>query len=1438
MLQRAASAIALLAFAYGSAKASVIAPNFPPDLSSAPPDVSVGVNPNIYVTFDDSGSMAQTVMGDFPPQKTATSNWSGPWRCSNVVDPDHRSSSTSDRTMRAIAMNGVYYNPNTTYAPPMKEDGSLFVAADATLAKVWVDGVAVSRPWNATTAATTATYENNTDVNGSSNDANIANLIGGLTTVSSGSSATCGSYSSSVCACSGSGSSKVCKADLRWQCGTGTTVQNSDSDYVLTYPNLSPMDGASHTLSDGTSVTYPNGGPYYYRYKLACGTSGAQASPNCGTAITLDAYGKFTSTSLTALYTASNWEAVPVPSSQYQNFANWYAYYRTRSQMARTALSRVFGVLGTPQKANIRVTWQNLGNNSTKNWPATTGTTSPTSQRIVELDDTTSFTTTDSSDSATGNNTWRQAFFNWIYNAKAGGSTPTRTALLRAGSFFQRGKSASAPLSDPYWQPQGAGGRELACRQNFHLMMTDGLYNSPTANPPTAFSTQSVQSLPSNPSGITQYKPTDAVSQLYAHATGSGAWTTDGDGSSSFSDIAFYYWATNLRPDFSTVGNANYTTDSVPSYFPDLSTGIATSSATVNPANPGATPEVFWNPVNDPATWPHLVQFAVTLGAFGNLVNSTNTDCQNSATTSNDDGCALRKGVANSSGSIGWPKPNGTGSGIPPNIDDLWHAALDSRGQFFVATNPQTLINRLTKIISNIIARSGSSVSESVNSSILNQGSVAYQGGYNSSGWVGYLYKQNLDPNTGAPLGSPSWDAGCLLTGGVCVATGSTVTAQSPSNRKLFTSTGWPNTLTGVPFQWASLGTNEQLAMNLDPTSTWPDTTTGAIVNASTGVPNGTQDANGQSRISYLRGVRTNETVATSSSTNPTIFRPRTSVLGAIIDSQAIYEGAPSAGWQDIYPIGSPEQVAAASGTTYEAFVHNNLTRNPMVYVGANDGMLHAFDAASGSEVWGYVPNTLYANGQLVQMTNPANGGLVVSVDDSPTTQDVFIGGAWKTVLVGGLRLGGRGVYMLDVTDTSAPASESAAASKFKWEFTSTQDPDLGYSYATANIARLHCNRAPCHGLATASAPVGGTWVVLVTSGNFPVCLPAGNGSATCVANSHSATDTANGATAAANAKTYLWVLNADDGSLIAKIPTKTGYTSYGLSTPSVVDFGSDQVDDVAVAGDLAGNLWRFDLSDPDPTKWAAKTDLMFQTYGNTSPCGTSNVNGLGCEPITVMPVAFPDSVTGSVVWVFGSGQYLGATDNSTSSTPQTQHFFGIRDYGTGSTNYPIQEGNLNVRLLTQDSSGVRSLPYAATTVTNSRGWMIPLNVSGVLGERDVATASPLYSAGVALLTSLIPGQNNDPCIPGRSGAVMAIDASSGGPPLSPAPTSASATSATVGFTVSNPPAVGGLSLISMLGGGKVILPGMQGTGGTPPQFNGLTPIWRRSSWNELLNQM
>ncbi len=200
---------------------------------------------------------------------------------------------------------------------------------------------------------------------------------------------------------------------------------------------------------------------------------------------------------------------------------------------------------------------------------------------------------------------------------------------------------------------------------------------------------------------------------------------------------------------------------------------------------------------------------------------------------------------------------------------------------------------------------------------------------------------------------------------------------------------------------------------------------------------------------------------------------------------------APTGGFTDNFPPGSPEAIAAAPDAngvagagSYAQYVNTNRNRAPTVYVGANDGMLHAFDGITGHERWAYMPMTLFgidsvsgepdatviARRRLAQTTNTATYKNSPTVDNTAIVQDVFMSGAWHTVLVGSLRYGGRGMYALDITNPAAPT--------FLWErnYTMSGFQHLGYTYAYPNVARLSYN--------------GGNWVVVARQRLLPVAGP------------------------------------------------------------------------------------------------------------------------------------------------------------------------------------------------------------------------------------------------------------------------------------------------------------------------------------------------------------
>jgi type IV pilus assembly protein PilY1 len=1032
-----------------------------------------------------------------------------------------------------------------------------------------------------------------------------------------------------------------------------------------------------------------------------------------------------------------------------QNFANWYSYYRTRNLMTRSAISNVFATLG----GTIRVVFQNLNNSN-----------------YVLKGGTTKFDAFVDSSPGTGP---RTNFYNWLYAVSASGGTPTRVAIDKAGKVFMFGGAVTTTTTtngkktttttpvvtndtNPYWEPNigpASAGMELTCRLNYSLLVTDGYWNGgdPGVKTPT------VQNSITLPDGRA-FTNGDANARIF--------WNVPSTTYSTLSDIAFYYWATNLRPDFLNAALTGPKLDVAPSYT-DFTDNNGTSVAwNGTDAVPG---QIYFNPANDSASWPHLVQYMITLGINGSL-------------TYPGDLAALRNGGK------AWPTPFGSGNGDLTDIDDTWHAAVNSRGQYFSARDPQALSTALTQLLNRIISRTASSVAGALSTAVLGNGAVTYTTGYNSATWSGSLLAQSVDAlgNIGATL----WSAGDLLS----------TRAGAGDSRIILTSTG-TGANKGAAFRW----TAAQAALTaIDPTFDTGST--------------------GSDRLAYLRGTRTKE---------GTDFRSRSSILGAIINSQAVYVAYPASGYRDSFPASpsgtaAPEMAVDGTGklaNSYEQFVADHLKRAPTLYVGANDGMLHAFDATTsatdpttidvpklpGAERWAYVPYSVYKS--LNALTPKANFSFVPTVDGTPVTRDVFFSSGtpgWHTILVAGLRYGGRGVYALDITDASA--SESAPSSKVLWEFNNTSTDsggavigaNLGYTFGKPNIGRL----------------ADGKWVVLVPGGYFP-------------------TGSTDPAAALTNIQSSLFVLDAQTGALLRELKTPTsapGVTgqvvSFGLTSPVIGDYDNDQIDDVAFAGDLEGNMWRFDLKAEDPADWT--TTLL---YSPTTP---------GVQPITVMPRLFADPTSSFFMVVFGTGKYLGSTDNTIPNNPPVQAVYGIRDRGPGSNSPVVGTGSLVQQTMAESDNirGLTTLPVPAVDSTGKitiNGWFFNLflGTAGAQtnqGERVVVDPTALFDSGRAIITTLLPG-NTDPCNPQRNGAVMVIDAATGG---AASGVSVGSASLPLGFSqtgarVSNVPAGGSLPAATVLGGGKVVLPGisMLADGST---FSVGDAIWRRRSWRILNN--
>ena len=979
-----------------------------------------------------------------------------------------------------------------------------------------------------------------------------------------------------------------------------------------------------------------------------------------------------------------------------KSFANWYSYYRTRSLMARSGITSAFA----KRDDKVRVTWQNLNSNGF-------------------ADDTTI-------EAFAG--TKRNNFFGWLNIEKASGGTPNRVALDRALKFFRSGYANGKGTGtngrfNPYWENiagQANGGMELTCRQNFHLLVTDGYWNG--GGPAVADVKPRVSASFKLPDER-NYAPGTAHTRVYSNENRSNGGNAD----PSLADIAFQGWASDLRTDLD---------NNVSPFLTDATTGV-TGPVSTSVDEPFQNDEVYFNPANDPATWQHLVNFTVGLGLAGQLRGSTPAEVASTMRT-------LRTGTQ-------WPVPPEGGEDLR-KLDDTWHAAVNSRGTFLSASNPQQLVDGLDNVLRAVTANRDSATTVSAVSSAFSTADVfSFGTSYSSLGWVG-----DVTAKTGS---RQAWKAAAQLT------------SRAPADRRLITAAGPGKT--GVPLRFDKLTALQQATLDKNPASASGSST------RRENPANWTTDNLGARRLDYLRGDRSSETAAPN-------FRPRRSLLGSIINSQPLYVSS-AGGLRDAFPFDSPEHKAYEDGNSYEQFLLGQRNRAPMIYVGSSAGFMHALDARTGKELWAYMPGTLIENGRATRQTL-AGGELVPGPDDLLIANDVFINGQWRTVLVGSLRLGGRAVFALDITERGAVSNETDQAGRLLWEFSNKSDggANLGYTYGSTNIVRLN----------------NGKWVVAVSSGYFP-------------------TDGLDSDDPAAKANsTSLILIDLESGKVIRELTTPAGVTSYGMSRPGAYDLDEDFVSDVMAAGDLAGNLWRFDLTSDKPEEWSVRQ--LFKTY--------TKEDDIGKQPISVMPLAMGDRKTMGAVWIFGTGKFIGAPDRLLNGMA-TQAFYGVRDGAAGvATPAALVEQVLSVG----SEAGLRNLTSNDVPEKES-GWRIDLKLAP--GERNVVTATALDASNLVVLASLIPTGGGDPCSSGREGSLMIVDATTGGvayeevDKLTPKVRVPGGDKETVGKTVTNPPMSGNPLAQVEPGGGAIGI-----SYGDIEDIEVKTPYWHRDGWRELFN--
>ena len=683
--------------------------------------------------------------------------------------------------------------------------------------------------------------------------------------------------------------------------------------------------------------------------------------------------------------------------------------------------------------------------------------------------------------------------------------------------------------------------------------------------------------------------------------------------------------------------------------------------------------------------------------------------------------------------------PGSTASASFVAHDPLWYAAkwggfldsnknnaldgsewdVDNNGvpdTYFLVTNAGKLKSQLINAFNEVVKRVSSSSSVATNSTSAGSDTLIYQARFNSGDWSGQI--RAFQFGTGGVIGSLVWDT-------------TTAGKFSPvGERKIFSyDPQISGSDKGIDFCWSA-------GCFTGAGTTHLSNTQKQVVDSVSYAANLTSSP----IVSYLRGDQTRE-VKTGNGT----YRNRSTVLGDIVNSDPVFVGTTSFGY-DSLPSTAPER------SSYASFRVSVESRTKMLYVGANDAMLHGFNATTGVESFAYVPNVAITS-NLPTLT--AQGYQhKYSVDGSPAVGDAYFFDSteWRTVLVGTTGGGGRGVFALDVT-----FPDSFSSANVLWEFTSADDNDLGSTIPQAAIARLN----------------NGHWGAII-------------------ANGYNSRDAAN----AADDRAVLFVLDLETGVKLAEINADSS-SGNGLSPPVAVDVDtpSDRIIDYVYAGDLKGNLWKFDLTDGNPSNWqVAYSGLpLYVAEDTASPAQR--------QPITARPTVGPIGApqTHGVMVYFGTGKYFENGDNIlpvAPAVPQVHTFYGIWDQcdkasavgctGVIASRSALQQQTIDFQgtvplCLVVDTATNTCTSVSTETVTvrtttanpvdygttlNQKGWYLDLVVDGGTAQGERVVNQAVLRGTRVIFPTLIPSA--DACEDGGVSWLMEMNALTGQAPQSP----------------------------------------------------------------------
>jgi len=873
----------------------------------------------------------------------------------------------------------------------------------------------------------------------------------------------------------------------------------------------------------------------------------------------------------------------------------------------------------------------------------------------------------------------------------------------------------------PYNYAAGQEVVQYPCQQNFMILTTDGYWNgSSTAN---VVNNDNVE----NPDRFcTQAR---------------GCVDTRAQTQPSISDVALHWYN----------GGSSTTTVSLrPALEPDMS-------------HPGSVPAA-----GGENTHLHMNTYTLGLGVDGVMTYEPNYDTAPKTggdfynlITAATSGCPW-----NGNGAYVWPNPDvaNTASTVQERVDDLWHAAINGHGKYFSAQDPKDVVGGLSEALSNMQVHVGAAAAAATSTpNITLTDNDIFSDTFTTVKWYGELSDKKIDSTDGSVGNSATWTTSDTL--------GKKVGNSSDTRTIYMFDTAGGNASTPSEFRYANMTgaaagwfANKCASLSQCVLLSAADK---AIVN------------DGNNMVNYLRGQQqyaddslfrayslTLNTPAGASGPIPIVLGDIASSKPAFVrDPRNDYPDPDYTTFKDLY--GNPNSAQRRSGTVFTA---------------ANDGMLHAFDSATGGELWAYVPRItmkkLYALAGTTYGTNHQ-----FTTDGSPEVADIKAGAlGWRTVLVAGLNGGGRGYYALDITDTAHP--------KQLWEFCADSavcalnDGDLGLTFGNPQFGTL----------------ANGRWVVFLTSGynNVPGTDGVGTGSG----------------------KGFLYVLDAYTGELLNKIGNNSGDTTTpsGLAKISAIsnDPGADPRIQYIYGGDNQGQMWRFDLS-------AASGAITVNLMGNagTSKPITTRPDVTTCAvQVTSVIAGVPTTTTGGVrVVLFGTGRLLDVPDTTDTSV---QSLYLLKDSGTLIGDIRGATMVKQTLSLLGSSSNVNTYQITANAVdlTQKDGWYFDWSVNA--GER--MNLDPQIVSGVANVVTNLPTSSSS-CSVGGSSNLYQVNVCNG----------QAIGSHPVGATLSNTSAAVGFIIIRLPNGQlKMITTLADGSNKTSPLSEQTSPDAHRTGWRRV----